>query len=127
MAVRRRGTSTPRLHHLALRVADCDRALAFYSGLLGLPEVRRIEQAGALRAVWVAAGDVVIMLEKTLRGAGPSEGSGHVLAFGAADLRRWEERLAEAGVPIDDRTAETLFVRDPDGHRVGLSAHRFAL
>jgi glyoxylase I family protein len=125
VAVRRRGTPTPRLHHIALRVADCERAAAFYSGLLGLPEVRRIEDGGGLRAVWLAAGQTVIMLEKALRGAGSEEGSGHVLAFGVADLRQCEERLAAAGLPIDDRTAETLFVRDPDGHRVGLSAHRF--
>ena len=127
MKARRRGTPTPRLHHLALRVSDCERALAFYSGLLGLTEVRRIQKGGALRAVWVAAGPIVIMLERSLRGAGPSEGSGHVLAFEAPDLQAWEDRLAAAGVPIDDRTAETLFVRDPDGHRVGLSAHRFAV
>ena len=127
MTARRRGTPTPRLHHLALRVSDCERALAFYSGLLGLQEVRRIQEGSALRAVWVAAGPVVIMLERSLRGAGPSEGSGHVLALEASDLRAWEERLAAAGVAIDDRTAETLFVRDPDGHRVGLSAHRFTL
>lgn len=126
MAVRRRGTPTPRLHHIALRVADCERAAAFYSGLLGLPEVRRIENAdGSLRAVWLAAGNTVVMLEKALRGTGPEKGSGHVLAFGVADLRQSEGRLAAAGVPVDDRTAETLFVRDPDGHRVGLSAHRF--
>ena len=48
MDVRRRGTSAPRLHHLALRVADCDRALAFYSGFLGLPEVRRLEEDNAI-------------------------------------------------------------------------------
>ena len=128
MDVRRRGTPTPRLHHIALRVADCERASAFYSGVLGLPEVRRIADAGSgLRAVWLAAGDTVIMLEKALRGTGLEEGSGHVLAFGVADLRTCEERLDAAGVPVDDRTAETLFVRDPDGHRVGLSVHRFAL
>ena len=125
MTHRRRGTPTPRLHHLALRVSDCERSLAFYSGLLGLAEVRRIEEGGALRAVWVAAGGVVIMLERSLRGAGPPTGSGHVLAFEASDLASWEERLAASAVPIDDRTAETLFIRDPDGHRIGLSAHRF--
>jgi hypothetical protein len=65
------------------------------------------------------------MLERSLRGAGPAQGSGHVLAFEAGDLRLWEERLAAAGVPIDDRTEATLFIRDPDGHRVGLSVHRF--
>jgi catechol 2,3-dioxygenase len=121
----RRGTPTPRLHHLALRVADCERSLAFYSGLLGLTEVRRLAEGGAPRAIWVSAGEVVIMLERSLRGAGPPEGSGHVLAFAAGDLAAWEQRLAAAGVPIDDRTAETLFIRDPDGHRVGLSAYRF--
>ena len=87
--------------------------------------MRRIEEGGALRAVWLAAGGVVVMLERSLRGAGPPSGSGHVLAFEARGSRAWERRLAAAGVPIDDRTAETLFVRDPDGHRVGLSAHRF--
>ena len=125
MDERRRGRPGPRLHHLALRVADCERSLAFYSGLLGLPEVRRLHEGDSVRAVWLSAGDAVIMLEKALRGAGPAAGSGHVLAFAVADLRAWEERLAAAGVPIDDRTEETLFVRDPDGHRVGLSVHRF--
>jgi catechol 2,3-dioxygenase len=125
VAARRRGTPSPRLHHLALRVSDCERALAFYSGLLGLSEVRRVPEGGAPRAIWLAAGEVVIMLETSLRGAGPPSGSGHVLAFAAAELGAWEERLAAAGIPIDDRTAETLFVRDPDGHRVGLSAYRF--
>jgi catechol 2,3-dioxygenase-like lactoylglutathione lyase family enzyme len=124
---RRRGSRGPRLHHLALRVADCERSLTFYSGLLGLPEVRRRHEGDAIRAVWLAAGDVVIMLEKALRGAGPAAGSGHVLAFEAGELGPWEDRLAAAGVPIDDRTEETLFIRDPDGHRVGLSVHRFSL
>ena len=123
----RRGAGVPRLHHLALRVADCERSVAFYSGLLGLPEVRRLREGDAVRAVWVAAGDAVIMLEKALRGAGPGTGSGHVLALEAGELAPWEARLAAAGVPIDDRTAETLFIRDPDGHRVGLSVHRFTL
>lgn len=115
----------PRLHHLALRVADCERSAAFYSNLVGLREVRRLEEAGRLRAVWLAAGETVLMLETRLRGEGPEAGSGHVLAFSATDLRASEDRLAAAGVPIDDRTEETIFVRDPDGHRVGLSVHRF--
>ena len=125
MDVRGRGAQVPRLHHLALRVADCERALAFYSGLLGLPEVRRLEDAGVLRAVWLAAGEAVVMLERALRGAGPAAGSGHVLAFEAGDLGPWEDRLAAAGIPVDDRTETTLFIRDPDCHRVGLSVYPF--
>jgi hypothetical protein len=41
------------------------------------------------------------------------------------DLHAWEERLAAAGIAIDDRTGATLFVRDPDGHRVALSVYTF--
>jgi catechol 2,3-dioxygenase-like lactoylglutathione lyase family enzyme len=33
----------------------------------------------------------------------------------------WERRLAAAGVAVYARTAFTLYVRDPEGNRVGLS------
>jgi catechol 2,3-dioxygenase-like lactoylglutathione lyase family enzyme len=65
------------------------------------------------------------MLEQELRGGGPEAGSGHVLAFAVSDLPAWEARLAAARVSIDDRTGHTLFVRDPDGHRVGLTDFAF--
>jgi len=112
-----------RIHHLALRVSDVPRAVAFYAGLLGLPELRRLEEKGAVRAVWLRAGETILMLESGLRGAGPAEGSGHLLAFAVEDLAAWEARLAAAGVAVDDRTPYTLYVRDPDGHRVGLSVY----
>ena len=112
-----------RIHHLALRVSDCERAAAFYSGVLGLPELRRFEDAGRLRSIWLQAGDAVIMLELGLRGRGPDQGSGHVLALSIDDLHGWESRLAAAGIGIDDRTPHTLYVRDPDGHRVGLTVY----
>jgi catechol 2,3-dioxygenase-like lactoylglutathione lyase family enzyme len=110
-----------RLHHVALRVADCDRAAAFYAGVLGLSERRRVLDGATLRAVWLEAGGAVLMLERALRGAGADEGSGHLVAFAVEDLGDWERRLAAAGVAVEDRTAHTLYVRDPDGHRVGLS------
>jgi len=114
-----------RIHHVALRVADCSRAAEFYSGLLGLPELRRFAAEGGPRAVWVRAGDAVLMLERELKGTGVQKGSGHVLVLAVNDLASWEARLQEAGIPVDDRTAYTLYVRDPDGHRVGLSVYRF--
>ena len=33
----------------------------------------------------------------------------------------WLRRLAAAGVAVEARTAFTLYVRDPEGNRVGLS------
>lgn len=110
-----------RIHHLALRVGDLEAAREFYCGLLGLPEMKR----DGSRSVWLRAGDAVLMLERTLRGKGADEGSGHVLALAAEDLALWEEKLTAAGIPIDDRTPHTLFVRDPDGHRVALSVYGF--
>jgi glyoxylase I family protein len=111
---------------VALRSADVERALAFYGGLLGPREIRRFAEGGALRALWLDAGGVVLMLERRLRGQGPEAGSGHVLAFGVDDLAAWEGRLRAAGIPVEDRTEHTLYVRDPDGHRVGLSSFPLA-
>lgn len=108
-----------RIHHVALRVQDLEAARVFYGGFLGLPELKR----DGARSVWLRAGDAVLMLEQNLRGKGADEGSGHVLALAVDDLTSWEEKLALAGIPVEDRTEHTLFFRDPDGHRVGLSVY----
>ena len=114
-----------RIHHVALRVTDPERALRFYGGVLGLGEVRRFDVDGRVRSIWVAVGDAVLMLEREIKAAGAHEGSGHVLVLAVADLATWEQRLTAAGVAIADRTASTLYVVDPDGHRVGLSVFDF--
>ena len=112
-----------RLHHVALRVADPERSAEFYGRLLGLPELRRNHDGAEVRAIWLAAGSAVVMLERRLAGSGPETGSGHLLALAVEDLAAWEQRLRAAGVPVDGRTAYTLYLRDPDGHRVGLSTY----
>jgi catechol 2,3-dioxygenase-like lactoylglutathione lyase family enzyme len=114
-----------RIHHLALHVADVERSRGFYGGLLGLEELRRSMAEGILRSIWLAAGESVLMLERRLAGAGSDSGSGHLLAFRVDDLDAWETRLDAAGVLIDGRNSTTLYIRDPDGHRVGLSAYPF--
>jgi len=113
--------AVPPLHHVAVRVEDCGRALRFYSELLGLRELRRRERDGIVESVWLDAGGVILMVERTLRGSGAATGSGHVLAFAVDDLAAWAARLRAAGQTIDDRTDHTLYTRDPDGHRVGLT------
>jgi len=112
-----------RIHHVAIRVADPLASLAFYSGVLGLPEVRRFQANGLVRSVWVRAGDAVLMLEREIKGSGPGAGSGHVLAFEVDSLEKWAGILERAGRPLIDRTATTLYFADPDGHRVGLSVY----
>ena len=112
-----------RIHHVAIRVADPLASLAFYSGVLGLPEVRRFQAKGRVRSIWVRAGDAVLMLEREVKGSGPGAGSGHVLAFEVDSLEKWAGILERAGRPLIERTATTLYIADPDGHRVGLSVY----
>lgn len=116
---------SPPIHHIALRVRDPERSAAFYSGVLGLPERRRSDEGGALRSIWLSAGPALLMLERRLRGKGAQEGSGHLLALAVEDLEAWERRLVAAGVAVEERTEHTIYLRDPDGHRVGLSVFSF--
>ena len=114
-----------KVHHIALRVRDLERSRRFYQDVLGLEQVQRDDQSSPPDSLWLRAGEVVLMLEPALRGRGSDTGSGHLLALAVEDLVAWESRLRSLGVPVDDRTERTLFIRDPDGHRVGLSCFVF--
>lgn len=113
------------IHHVAIRVRDCLVSSAFYEGVMGGVEIRRIEADGQIRAVWLRAGGTVLMLERALRGSGHTGGSGHVLVFSTDDLAAAESRLRGIGVAVTDRTAATIYFDDPDGHRAGLSRYGF--
>lgn len=116
----------------ALYVADLPAAAAFYSDVIGLPELYGDDR---LVAFGVAGRDVLLLF---LRGASsgemhlpggtipPHDGSGRIhmaFAVGADDLAAWEARLIAAGIPVAGRTAwprggSSLYVRDPDGHLI---------
>jgi hypothetical protein len=76
-----------------------------------------------VRSIWVRAGDAVLMLEREIKGSGQEAGSGHVLALEVESLEDWVGILELAGQPLIERTASTLYIADPDGHRVGLSVY----
>lgn len=112
-----------RLHHLALQVKDLERARAFYAGVLGMHETRRqphsiwLDLDGSILMLERAEGDVV---ERPWRSDAPGL---HLVAFaiGRAERAAWKEKLAAAGHPVVHETAFTIYVRDPEGNRVGLS------
>jgi catechol 2,3-dioxygenase-like lactoylglutathione lyase family enzyme len=112
-----------KVHHIAVQVNDLERSLGFYVGVLGLLEVRR--QA---HAVWLDLEGTLLMLELCI-GSEPapswkSETRGlHLVALSIERSERepWMQRFAEAGIEVEGATDFTLYVRDPDGTRVGLS------
>jgi glyoxylase I family protein len=115
-----------RIHHVALRTPDLALLERFYVGVLGLPITRRDGE----RSVWLDAEGTIVMLERRDEGEpGVPEGSHELVAFAIAPelCAQQEEQLARAGVPVESRTSFTLYVRDPDGRRVGLSSYPAAL
>jgi catechol 2,3-dioxygenase-like lactoylglutathione lyase family enzyme len=112
-----------RLHHLAFRTRDLATLATFYERTLGLEVTKR--DAGR---VWLRAGDVVVMLEVAGDGepAVPT-GTRELVAFAVDPRARevWVGRLQAAGVALEDRTEHTLYFRDPDGRRIGVSSYSF--
>jgi catechol 2,3-dioxygenase-like lactoylglutathione lyase family enzyme len=111
-----------RLHHLALRTGDVERTLAFYREVFGLEIVRDTRP----RSVWLGLADgSVIMIEARGEGEPPvPPGSLELAAFrvGEAERARIRERGRARGC-FDGETAHTVYLRDPDGRRVGVSTH----
>jgi glyoxylase I family protein len=112
-----------RVHHLALRTADLARLERFYVEALGLAVIRR--QDGG-RSVWLDAGGAIVMLERSDDGEPPiPAGSKELVAFTVAPETRASciDRLAGAGVSVEASTEYSIYVRDPDGRRVGVSSY----
>ena len=123
------------VHHLAIQVRDLAAAERFYCDTLGLRVVRRWPAADGTgqRSIWVDTGDgAFLALEVTTAeprtpGGGPSAppypAGLHLFALriDAADRGAWQERFARAGVAVYHHTAFTIYVRDPEGNRIGLS------
>jgi glyoxylase I family protein len=109
-----------RIHHLALRTRDPGRLESFYVDLLGL---RRTRTQGDL-SVWLSSGDAILMIERAAEGEPPiPHGSMEMVAFGipASERDTVVARLRDASVAIEAETRFTVYFRDPDGRRVGVS------
>ncbi len=120
------------IHHLAVQVRDLEKVVRWYRELLELPLLREWhDEGGAVRSTWLRlSGEAFLALERWApSGAEPDEGVGrpgyHLIAFriAPADRELWEQRLRERSVPVEHRTRWTIYFRDPEGNRIGLSHH----
>ena len=120
--------------HTMLRVADLDAARHFYCELLGLVEVRRVDnEAGRFTLVFLAAPDDVELaaqrkapLVELTHNWDPEaytggRNFGH-LAYRVADIYALCQKLQDAGVTINrpPRDGHMAFVRSPDGISIEL-------
>lgn len=114
----------------AIYVTDLDATAAFYSGVLGLPELSR--EAG--RHVFFRVGPRNVLLAfiaaTTIRGehlpAHGATGPGH-FALGIVNeaLESWRDHLDKHGIAIEHeltwpRGGRSLYFRDPAGNSVEL-------
>lgn len=119
---------------VVLTVTDIDRAVAFYTDVIGLRLARRDEDAASGAAVAVlgdGAEERVVLVED--QAAAPlRRGAGlyHVALLypSRAELARAAVRLAVSQTPIqgasDHGTHEAIYLADPDGNGLELAADR---
>ena len=118
-----------RIGHVHLKVANLDRALAFYTGVLGFELMQRFGN----QAAFISAGGyhhhIGLNTWESKGGAPPPPGTTGLYHIAIvyptrADLADALRRLIAAGVPLDGASdhgvSEALYLRDPDQNGVEL-------
>jgi catechol 2,3-dioxygenase len=118
-----------RMGHVHLRVADLDRALGFYHGVLGFDVTQRMGDAAAFLSAGGYHHHIGLNTWESLGGQPPPPGTTGlyhlaVLYPTRAALGDALRRLLAAGVPLDGAAdhgvSEALYLRDPDQNGVEL-------
>jgi len=117
-----------RIGHVHLKVADLDRSLAFYCGVLGFELMQRVHGAA-----FISAGGyhhhIGLNTWESQGGSPPPQGTTGlyhlaILYPTRAKLADALRRLLEANVPLegasDHGVSEALYLRDPDDNGVEL-------
>jgi len=115
--------------HVHLKVADLDRALAFYRDVLGFQEMARMGD----QAAFISAGDyhhhIGLNTWESKGGSPPPRGSTGLFHTAIrypnrAALAKALRRVVNAGVPLtgasDHGVSEAIYLNDPDGNGVEL-------
>ncbi len=119
--------------HVHLKVADIDRALAFYRDVLGF----EVQQRAGDSAAFLSAGGyhhhIGLNTWESRGGSPPPPGTTglyHVAIRypSRASLARAVKRVLEAGIPLegasDHGVSEAIYLRDPDGNGIELYRDR---
>ena len=136
------GTAAPRyaldpgvrVGHVHLKVADLERALGFYAGILGFEIMQRMGD----RAAFLSAGGyhhhIALNTWESLGGSPPPAGSTGlyhtaILYPTRAALAAALRRVLAARIPLegaaDDGVSDSIYLRDPDDNGVELYCDKF--
>ena len=119
--------------HVHLKVADLDRALGFYCGVLGFELTQRYGTSGAFISAGGYHHHIGLNTWESLGGSAPPSGSTGlfhlaILYPNRAALADALRRLRAADVPLDGASdhgvSEALYLRDPDQNGVELYCDR---
>ena len=115
--------------HVHLKVADLERAVAFYSGVLGFEVTQRMGRGAAFLSAGGYHHHIGLNTWESLGGPPPAPGTTGLYhtAIRYPDRRALADalrRVVEARIPLDGAAdhgvSEALYLRDPDGNGVEL-------
>lgn len=122
-----------RIGHVHLKVADLERALAFYCGVLGFELMQRYGSGAAFISAGGYHHHIGLNTWESKGGSPPAPGATGlyhlaILYPSRAALADALRRLIEAKVPLDGASdhgvSEALYLRDPDGNGIELYRDR---
>ena len=129
----RRIDSRVDIGHVHLKVANLDRAIAFYSGVLGFDLTQRMGRSAAFLGAGGYHHHIGLNTWESRDGGPPPPGTTGLyhLAIRYPDraaLADALKRLTESGIPIegasDHGVSEAIYLRDPDGNGIELYRDR---
>ena len=118
-----------RIGHVHLKVANLDRALAFYRDVLGFELTQRYGDEAAFLSAGGYHHHIGLNTWESASGKPPASGSTGLYHLAIAYPTRAEladalRRLMRADIPLDGASdhgvSEALYLRDPDGNGVEL-------
>ena len=122
-----------RIGHVHLKVADLERALAFYCGVLGLELMQRFGDSAAFISAGGYHHHIGLNTWESKGGNPPAPGTTGLFHLALlyptrATLGDALKRLIAAGIQLDGAAdhgvSEALYLRDPDGNGVELYRDR---
>jgi predicted enzyme related to lactoylglutathione lyase len=114
---------TLKIANVIIPTADQDRALAFYTDVVGFEKRTELSFGGGLRWIEVAPADSPTSIAICPPGPGLTPGGKETgISLHTDDVNGFHSRLKAAGVDVDDEVGDfegappTFWFRDPEGN-----------